>query len=157
MHRLWPFLVFVLMQSSPAWAQVVTLTISTDPTGITLTGSGTPAAALAFGSVQAFGGTVPSGVTKSVGANSWTLDTVIDLNVQVTGLPSSSYTLAAFLLVADAQNTWKLKSVPFSTTLTTVTTSGAYGTTPYHLSLTVPFSAAAASITNTVHILVTSN
>jgi hypothetical protein len=44
------------------------LVFSTAATGITLGGSGTSAATMAFGNVQAFGGTVPTGVTRTVNA-----------------------------------------------------------------------------------------
>src|SRR5580693_7197330 len=58
----------------PANAAFLTLTFNTDPSGIALGGSGTSAATMSFGSVQAYGGTVPGGVTKSVnGTTNWTL------------------------------------------------------------------------------------
>ena len=44
----------------------VSLTFVTDGAGITLGGTGTSAATIAFGSVQAYGGSVPANVTKTV-------------------------------------------------------------------------------------------
>ena len=138
-------------------AQVVTLKFASDPSGIVLSGSGTSAASLNFGTVQAFGGTVPSGVTQTTGASSLTLGTLIDLQVTQIGILSSSYTLTAQLQSADLQNTWKWQSVTLSTTNTTITTAGAYGTTSNSFSLTVPFSAQAGSISNTINITATAN
>src|SRR5260370_24111209 len=83
MRRFWLVLIALFFWSRPASAQV-TLIIAfvSDPSGITLSGSGTSSASLSFGTVQAFGGTVPSGVTKSVAGNSWTLSTPFDVLVQ---------------------------------------------------------------------------
>ncbi len=47
-------------------ASSVSLTFVTDPAGITLGGTGTSAATVAFGNVQAYGGVVPANVTKTV-------------------------------------------------------------------------------------------
>src|SRR5258708_10583812 len=79
----WPVMAVVLLCSVCSSAQLtITLTFISDTSGITLSGSGSSAATAAFGSVRAFGGTVPSGVTKSVGANTWTLSTPMDVQVQ---------------------------------------------------------------------------
>jgi hypothetical protein len=67
----------------------VSLTFVTDASGITLGNSGTSAVTVAFGSVQAYGGSVPSGVTKTVNApTNWTLSTPIDVVVQVPIRPA---------------------------------------------------------------------
>src|SRR5690349_12812732 len=58
----------------------VSLTFSSDGAGIALGSSGTSAATVAFGSVQAYGGSVPSGVTRTVsGSTNWSLSTPIDV------------------------------------------------------------------------------
>src|SRR5437588_7756545 len=76
----------------------VSLTFTTDASGITLGSSGTSAATLAFGSVQAYGGSVPANVTKTVnGTTNWSLATPIDVVVQVANQTSSNYTLTAAL------------------------------------------------------------
>lgn len=137
-------------------AQIVTLKFSSDSSGIVLSGSGTSAVSLSFGTVQAFGGTVPSGVTKTTGTNSWTLSTIVDVQVTQVGI-SSSYTLTAQLSSADVQNTWKWQSVTLSTASSTITATGAYGTTPSTFSLTVPFSASAGAISNTIEFTATAN
>jgi hypothetical protein len=154
----------LLLWSSRGLAQT-TLTVAfiSDPSGISLSGSGTSSASLSFGTVQAFGGTLPTGVAKSVAANNWTLSTPIDVRVQkgaldIQDLLSTSYTLTARLQAADVQNTWKLHSVTLSTTSATITSTGAYNSTVAHsFSLTVPFSASAGGISNTINITVTAN
>src|SRR5262249_20850679 len=61
-------------------AASVSLTFVSDGAGITLGGSGTSAATISFGAVQAYGGSVPSGVTKTVnGTTDWSLSTPIDV------------------------------------------------------------------------------
>jgi hypothetical protein len=150
-------LIALLFWNSRSSAQIVTLAFVSDPSGISLAGSGSSAVSMSFGTVQAFGGTVPSGVTNSRAGNSWTLSTTIDVEVRQIGILSSSYTLTARMQVADLQNTWKLKAVSLSTTSTTITTTGAYGTTPDSFSLTVPFSASAGTINNTIDITATAN
>jgi hypothetical protein len=160
MRCLWLVLVALLLSSVRSSAQLtISLTFVSDPGGIALSGSGTSAASASFGTVQAFGGAVSSGVTKSVGANSWTLSTPIDITVQkgVLDLLSPSYTLTAKLQTSDLTNTWKLNAVTLSTTAATITGAGAYGTTVNSFSLTVPFSAVAGAINNTINFTVTAN
>jgi hypothetical protein len=153
----------VLLWSGRSCAQLG-LTISvqfiTDPSGLALSGSGTAAATAAFGTVQAYGGTVPAGVTKTVGASNWILSTPIDVLVQkgTLDLISMSYTLTAALQASDLTNTWKFNSLTLSTTSSTITASGVYAATVvYNFSLTVPFSAAAGAINNTINFTVTAN
>jgi len=153
----WIALVALLLGSGYGVSQTVTLTFVTDAGGITLMGSGTSVASLSFGSVQAFGGTIPTGVTKSTNSSSLTLSTTIDVQVSKSGLISSSYTLTGQLLSADLQNTWKFKGVTLSTTAVTITSTGAYGSTANSFSLTVPFSASAGTISNTINFIVTAN
>jgi hypothetical protein len=153
----------VLFCSGRSWAQAgltITVQFSTDPSGLALSGSGTAAATAAFGTVQAYGGTVPTGVTKSVGASNWILSTPIDVLVQKGTLDalSTSYTLTAALQASDLTHIWKLNSVTLSTTASTLTASGVYAATVvYTFSLTVPFSAAAGAINNTINFTVTAN
>src|SRR5260370_32674997 len=94
----------------------VSLTFVTDGAGITLGSSGTSTATVAFGSVQAYGGSVPAGVTKSVnGTTNWSLSTPIDVVVEVANQTSGNYTLTAALQTADATNTWLLAATSLST------------------------------------------
>ena len=139
-------------------AASVSLTFVSDGAGITLSGSGTSAATVAFGSVQAYGGTVPTGVTRTVnGTTDWSLSTPIDVVVQVANQTSSDYTLTAQLQNADSTNTWQLATTSLSTTPATLTSTGAYGSTAYTFKLTIPFSAATGAISNTINFTATAN
>jgi hypothetical protein len=136
----------------------VSLTFVTDGAGITLGGTGTSAATIAFGSVQAYGGSVPANVTKTVnGIINWSLSTPFDVVVEVANQTSSNYTLTAALQTADATNTWALGATNLSTTAATLTATGAYGSTAYTFKLTIPFSAAAGVISNTINFTATAN
>jgi hypothetical protein len=152
-------LALTLLAGRPATAQI-TLNFTSDPSGISMAGSGTATVFMAFGNVQAFGGTVPAGVTKSVnGTTNWTLSTPFDLLVTKSGLVSSSYTVTAQLLILDSTNTWKVGSKTVTkAAAVTITSVGSYGlNSAYTFSLTIPFSAAAGSIFNAMSIIVTSN
>lgn len=154
--------VLVLLLGAPVvHAQLVlTLLFSSNAAGISLGGTGTPAAAIVLGSVQAFGGTIPGGVTRTVGASSWTLSTPFNVEVLAAGIITvPSFTLTAKLLTADAVNTWKIGSLTLnSVTATTLTTTGPYDVNvPYTFNLTIPFSEAAGLIINTMNFTATSN
>ena len=140
-------------------ASSVSLTFVTDPSGITLGGTGTSAATMAFGTVQAYGGVVPANVTKTVnGTTNWKLSTPFDVVVQVANQTSSNYTLTAQLTTADAVNTWQIGATTItSASAATLTATGAYGTTVYTFNLTIPFSAAAGAISNTLNFVATAN
>ena len=136
----------------------ISMTFQTDGSGITLGSAGTAAANVAFGSVQAYGGSVPPGVTKTVnGTTNWSLSTPIDVVVQLANQSSSNYTLTAALQNADSTNTWLLGAASLSTSAATLTSTGAYGTTAYTVTLTIPFSAAAGAISNTINFTATAN
>jgi hypothetical protein len=139
-------------------AAVVTFTFVSDGSGITLGGTGTSAATVAFGSVQAFGGSVPTGVTKAVnGTTNWSLSTPIDVVVQVANQASNDYTLMASLQTLDAVNTWTLGATNLTATPGALTALGTYGTTAYTLKLTIPFSATPGAISNTINFTATAN
>lgn len=154
-------LALALLSVQSASASSLTLTFSSDPSGIALGGSGTSAATITFGNVQAFGGAVPSGVTKAInGTTNWTLSTPIDVLVSKTGCGNcASYTMTAQLQASDPTNTWTFGSVMVtSASPATVTAAGAFGSsTPYTFSLTIPFSEAAGAVSNTLDIIVTAN
>jgi hypothetical protein len=134
------------------------LTFVTDAAGIALGSSGTSAATVAFGSVQAYGGVLPVNVTRVVTRTStWSLSTPFDVVVQVANQTSSNYTLTATLQTADAVNTWALGATTISTTVATLTSTGAYGSTAYTFKLTIPFTEAAGAISNTLNFTATAN
>jgi len=154
-------LALALLSVASATAASLTLTFRTDPSGIALGGSGTAAATINFGSVHAYGGVVPAGVTKSVnGTTTWTLSTPIEVKVTKTGLGTSvNYTMTAQLQSSGLTYTWKLGSATLTSAFPAmVTAAGVYGSkTAYTFSLTIPFSAAAGTVNNTLDIIVTAN
>lgn len=147
------------MAVSMTVASSVQLLLQTDASGLTLTGSGTSAVTAAFGTMSAYGGTVPTGVTRVVnGTTNWTVSTPFDVLVQVANQTSSNYTLTAQLSSSDSTNTWKIgTSTVTSTSAATLSSTAAYGTTVLTFSLTIPFSEAATTISNTINFVATAN
>ena len=134
------------------------LTFQSDGSGIVLGGTGTSAATVAFGSVQAYGGAVPGGVTKTANApTNWSLSTPIDVVVEVANQSSANYTLTAALQTTDGTNSWFLGATSLSTSAATLTSTGAYGSTAYTFKLTIPFSATPGAINNTINFTATAN
>lgn len=141
-------------------ASSIMLVFDTSSSGLALTGSGTGAATMAFGTVQAYGGTVPTGATRTVnGTTNYTYSSPFNVKVTLANSASLSYTLTAALNAADAVNTWQVDSVTLSTTAQTVTATGTYGSDQSHtLALTIPFSeATGTAISNTVNFTATAN
>jgi hypothetical protein len=153
-------LTLALLSVDSASAASLTLTFNSAAGGIALGGSGTANSTISFGSVHAYGGAVPAGVTKSLGATNWTLSTPIDVKVTKAGLGTSvNYTMTAQLQGSGLIYTWKLGPATLTSAFPAmVTAAGVYGTnTAYTFSLTIPFSAAAGAVNNTLDILVTAN
>ena len=137
----------------------VSLILQTDASGMTLTNSGTSAVTAAFGTMSAYGGSVPTGVTRTVNApTNWKISTPFDVVVNVANQTSANYTLTAQLQTADSTNTWQIgTSTLNNTTPTTLSATGTYGNTAYTFNLTIPFSEAAGAISNTVNFVATAN
>ena len=130
-------------------ASSISMTFVTDASGIALGGTGTNEATLAFGSIQAYGGVVPTGATRVVnGTTSFTYSSPFDINVAEENSSSSSYTLAA-LLSASSPDTFAVDAVTLSTSSQTITATGVYAANATHtLALTVPFSIASGTVIN---------
>ena len=137
----------------------VTFVLQTDASGLALTNSGASAVTAAFGTMAAYGGSVPAGVTRTVNApTDWKISTPFDVVVQVANQSSSNYTLTAQLQSSDSTNTWQITSTAVTSALAaTLTSTGAYGTTVYTLNLTIPFSETAGTISNTINFVATAN
>ena len=146
----------------------IAITVQSDSGGVVLGGSGTSSVTLAFGSMQAFGGTTPTGATKTVTGTNWTISTPFDIKVTctiiATLLPciaavSPSYTLTAQLQTADGTNTWKVGGSTISSGgATTLTAAGTFSqVVAYSFALTIPFTESAGAITNHVNLVATSN
>jgi hypothetical protein len=147
------------MAVSVTVASSVSFVIQSDASGLTLTNSGTSAVTAAFGTMSAYGGTVPTGVTRTVnGTTNWKISTPFDVVVQVANQSSSTYTLTAQLQSSDSTNTWQIGSTTLSSSsASTLTSSGTYGSTQYTFALTFPFSEAAGVISNTINFVATAN
>jgi hypothetical protein len=137
----------------------VSFILQTDASGLTLTNSGTSAVIAAFGTMSAYGGTVPTGVTRTVNApTNWKISTPFDVVINVANQTSANYTLTAELQTADSTNTWQIGATTLNnTTPSTLTATGTYGNTAYTFSLTIPFSEAAGAISNTINFVATAN
>jgi hypothetical protein len=133
--------------------------LQTDASGLSLTNSGTSAVTATFGTMSAYGGTVPTGVTRTVNApTNWKVSTPFDTNIQIANQTSANYTLTAQLASSDSTNTWVINSTTItSSSASTLTSSGSYGTTSQTLNLTIPFSESAGTISNTVNFVATAN
>jgi hypothetical protein len=131
----------------------INLTFVTDPSGLAVTGTGSSAASLAFGTVKMYGGSVPTNVTKTVsGTSSFSLATPFDVRVDLANSASTTYTLTATLASVDAVNVWSINSTDISSAADfALTSEGVYSTNvPYTLHLTIPASEAAGGISNTI-------
>ena len=146
----------------------LTIILQSDASGLTLGGSGSSAATMSFGTMQAFGGTTPTGATKTLTATNFTISSPFDVKVTcsnlLTLLPctilvSPTYILTAQLQSTDAINTWKIGSTTLSSASPiTLTSSGTYGmVTSYTLGLTIPFTESFGGISNTVNFFAVAN
>ncbi|HLJ85969.1 MAG TPA: hypothetical protein VKZ53_04050 [Candidatus Angelobacter sp.] len=139
----------------------ITLVFVSDPAGVALaSGSGTNTATLAFGNVQAFGGALTAGTTRTVGATSFTVSSPVDVVVSKANSASTTYKLTAQLAAAPA-NTETLSVGGVAVTNTAAATIGAtvnYGSTPEVVALTIPFAVASGTaITDAINFTATSN
>ncbi|HXE90463.1 MAG TPA: hypothetical protein VNK82_05805 [Terriglobales bacterium] len=138
----------------------ISLTFVSSGSGISLTGSGSNAATMAFGNVKAYGGSVPAGVTKSVnGVTDWTLSTPFLVRVEKANLSSSDYTLEATLSAADAVYAWEIDNVDISDgSAKTITATGNYDANDSHtFELIIEHSDAAGAVNKTISFVATSN
>lgn len=145
---------------------MLTLSISTDASGVILGGSGTGTATMSFGTVQAYGGSLASGATKTMGSTSFTISSPFDVKVTCTLLDLSlclpiltpSYSVMVDLQASDVSDVWQISSLTLGTVLTTLTNSGIYGLlTPWTISVNVPFSRASGTLSDTVNLVVIAN
>ena len=131
----------------------INLTFVTDASGLAVTGTGTSTASLPLGNVSMYSGTVPANVTKTIGATSFSLSTPFDVRVDLANSASTTYTLTATLAAADSINTWWLGAIDVSAAApNALTAAGVFGTAvPYTFKLTVPASATAGLVSNTIN------
>jgi len=138
----------------------INLTFITDVAGFAVTGTGTGTASLPLGTVQMYGGTVPTNVTRTPHTNvSFTLSTPIDVEVDLANSSSDSYSLVGALNAADLVNTWTFNTVAVTAGgIIPQVTAGTYGTpAAYVLAVTIPASNTSGSLSNTINFTATAN
>jgi hypothetical protein len=143
-----------LINKSGIW-----IVFNTDPAGVTLSNSGTSAAGLTFGTVAKYMTTPPAGVTLARTATNFTVSTPFDVFVDVGGVASASYRLQAALQSPAGVYTYMIDAVTLSTTAATLVAADPnYRANVQHtMSLTVPSTAPAGLVSNTVNFTVTAN
>ncbi len=142
-----------LINKSGIW-----IIFNSDAAGVTLGSAGTSTASLDFGTVAAFQAP-PAGVTKTRTSTSFTISSPFDVFVDVGGVASTSYRLQANLQSAPGVYTYKVDAVTLTTTAATVVAADPnYRLNVQHtMYLTVPQTAPAGVVTNTVNFTVTAN
>jgi hypothetical protein len=138
---------------------LVTFTQATG--GLAVGGTGS-AGTWAFGTVQMYGGTIATGLTRSLnnGIISYDLTTPVNIEVDTANTGSLTYLLAAWLTSADTSHAWTFNTVVLSATSQTVDATGTYGQpNSYPFILTVPTASHGASntVSNTINFTATVN
>ena len=138
----------------------MTLTLNNDVSGATITGAGSSAGSIAFGTVSAStsDGTVASGIAKStVGGGNWQLNTTVDVYVTSNNVSSLSYTLAANIDNTDELG-YVVNAVPLTTLSQTVASNQTYSTNhAIPVQILVPSTATSAAINRVITFTATAN
>jgi len=141
----------------------IALTFQKDANGPSITGAGTGAATLNFGSVSAWG-SQPTGVTSTpnIGAGNFMVSAPIDIVITNANLTSASAKLQASLQSADATNTWAVNGVTVTNgSQATINGTFTYSTgttgTSEPIQITIPFTNTTGSVSNTINFTATSN
>lgn len=157
----WSLVVGLILLPAPLQAQLVSaisITFTSVPGSVPLAGAGTDTAALNFGNVSAFR-PLGSGMTRAVGASSYTMSTNFGVRTtkDLLGLISPNYTLRARLQTAQTL-TWRVNGTTMTTTDAIIGTSQPYGTSVSHsLSFVVPFLHAAGPVTTVLEVTAIAN
>ncbi len=143
----------------PVFAQLfgIDLTFQSVAGSVSISGAGTGAATLNFGTVSAFE-PVGVGVTRTSTATNYTIATQFGVRVTKGALVfSPNYTLRARLTVVQPL-TWKVEGVTMSTSFTTIATSQPYTTPlPHALAFIVPLSSAAGAVNTNIEVMAVAN
>jgi hypothetical protein len=137
----------------------IAILFDSNPSGVPLGGAGTSAASLNFGTVAMYMATPPAGVTLTRTSTDFTVSSPFNIYVVVGGITSASYSLQAALQAAPGAYSYKFDGMAMSTTSSTVVAADPnYNTdVPHTLSLTIPSTAPAGVVSNTVNFVVTAN
>ena len=109
----------------------ISLTIDTF-NGATLTGAGTDTASTDLGTISKFGGTLPTGVTRTRTATNYKLSSNVGVTVVKANSISTAYTLNAKLSTAPAAGlVWHMEATALNAaTVVPLTAAGVWGSTP---------------------------
>jgi hypothetical protein len=124
-----------------------------------ITGAGKTTTILSLGTASIAGDSLICVIfTDNAGDRSYTLGNSVYFNVSVKGA-SASYTLTAKLATAPTTGiAWTADSLPLSTTASTLTTTGTYGSTiPVSLTATVQGTVTTTAISQNIDIVATAN
>src|SRR5690349_17124241 len=104
----WSLVLALVLFPAPVFGLLISLSFESVSGGVPLTGAGSNTASLNFGNVSAFE-TLNTGVTRTVGASSYTVSTRFGVRATnlLGGLLSPNYTLQARLRSAHAL-TWQV-------------------------------------------------
>lgn len=134
------------------------LSFQQDIAGATISGLGTPAGTVNFGtySVSTSDGTL-NNITKSTGSSAFTLSTLVDVSVSQANTGSLNYDLYAAIDNTD-QLTYSLNEVALTTTPQVIEHSISYNqTAPLTLSISVPFTASTQTVNRVIYFTATAN
>ena len=154
---LWCLVLGFVLFPPPVFALLITLSFDSVAGSVPLAGARTNTATLNFGRVSAFE-PLNNGVTRTVGASSYTVSTRFGVRVtHALGLLSSGYTLQARLGTAQSL-AWRVDGVTMSTVPATIATSQPYGSVvPHTLAFVVPFSHAPGTVSPVLEVTAIAN
>lgn len=144
----------------------IVMLLNSNANGIALGNSGTSAATMDFGTVADYNSSLTTGVSESSGKTSFSVSSPVDLDIEMSGLSSTSYTLTAALAAnAPTGMTIEMNNTALTTTAQTITSTGSYFTDTSHTVKLVISTAASGSggpatgtqLTSTIDLTATAN
>lgn len=140
----------------------IQMVLNSDASGVTLGGTGTSSATLAFGNISAYGA-APANVTITNQTSTFTATTYFDVDVQESGLTDANngYTLSADVTSLISGVTLQIDGTTLTTTSQNLSGAGTYATNVQHsISAVVPTSGGptpGTQLTATINLVATSN
>jgi hypothetical protein len=141
-------------------ASSISLTVETGTVGPVLTDTTTNAASTDLGTTFAkYGGTTPTGWTKTLQASTWTLTADFKVKVVKANSDSASYTLTTHLSTDPGTVGWTAGVLPYvGTAPHDLATSGDYGTAAnYAWTIVIPDNLTTPDLGNTMNFEATAN
>jgi hypothetical protein len=155
-HYRWGLVLGFVLCPAPVFALIITLSFESVAGFLPLAGDGTNTAMLDFGRVSAFG-PLNAGVSRTLGASSYTISTTFGVRARRQQGQSSNYTLQARLQTGSVL-TWRVDGLTMSTSPATIATLQQYNRSVSHtLAFVVPFSQPAGAITTVFEVTAIAN